>query len=104
MTPLRLMSRQTALAYLFLTLGVLSFLVGLTPVVIGLLSDPRSHGDPLYTLLFVGLGVAILGAWLLPSSGAPAAVTSMVAVFGPYIPRLPGRSRVNDPPPESHEP
>lgn len=98
MTPLHLMSRQTFLGYLFLLLGVLAFLGALAPVAIGLLSHPRVHGDASISVLTIGFVVALFGAWLLPSSGAPAAGAQMVAVIGPYVPRIPGLSRVGDPP------
>lgn len=104
MTPRHLMHRQTFLGWLFLGLGVLAFLLALSPMVLGLLATPRVHGDVSVPFLLVGFVVALFGAWLLPSSGAPAASAQMVAVIGPYLPRIPGRSRVGDPKPEPPTP
>ena len=99
MTPLRLMSRQTFLGWLFLALGVLAFLLALSPVVIGLLSTPRVHADVSLPFLVTGFVVAVFGAVLLPSSGAAPAATKVVNIFAPYVPRIPGMSRVGDPKP-----
>lgn len=101
MTPMHLMTRQTFLGWLFLGLGVLAFLAALSPVVVGWLSHPRVHGDVAITVLLAGFVVALFGAWLLPSSGAPVAGAQMIAVIGPYVPRIPGLSRVGDSPPPS---
>lgn len=103
MTPLHLMSRQTFLGWLFLVLGVLLILLAVSPIVVGLLATPRGHGDVSLPFLGFGVGLAIFGAWLLPSSGAPAAVTQIIAVSGPLLNRVPGLSRIGDPTPKPPE-
>jgi hypothetical protein len=103
MTPLQLMSRQTFLGWLFLGLGLLLVALAGAPIVVAL----RTHAPPPpLTMLFLvflafGIGLAVFGAWLLPSSGVPAAGASFIAVIGPYLPsvRIPGVSRVDDPKP-----
>jgi hypothetical protein len=106
MTPLRLMNRQTFLGWFFLLLGIALIALAAAPIVAAL----RAHAPPPpVTMLFlgfllIGIVVAIFGAWLLPSSGAPVAVTQMVAVVGPWIPRVPGLSRVGDPAPTADPP
>lgn len=101
--PLHWMSRQTFLGWLFLALGLA--LIGLAgaPIVAAL----RAHTPPPpVTMVFVGflglgIGVALFGAWLLPNSGVGPVATQVIAVVGPYVPRIPGLSRVGDPkPPE----
>lgn len=93
------MSRQTALGYLFLAIGLGLIALATAPTVLGLRAHPPVHVDVPLALLGFGVALAVFGAWLLPESGAPAAVTGFVGVVGPYVPRIPGLSRVSDPKP-----
>lgn len=98
--------RQNLLGYLFLALGLA--LIGLAgaPIVVAL----RGHvAPPPVTMTFlifvaIGIAVALFGAWLLPSSGVGSAAQGFVAVFGPYLPRVPGLSRIGDPKPPAAAP
>lgn len=108
MTPLQLMSRQTFLGWLFLVVGLLLIALAGAPIVVAL----RTHAPPPpVTTLFlgflcIGIVVAVFGAYLLPSSGAPVAVSQIIAVVGPYLPsvRIPGVSRAGDPTPKAPAP
>lgn len=103
MTPMHLWSRQTFLGWLFLFVGLALIVLAGAPIVVAL----RAHtAPPPVTMLFlvflvIGILVALLGAWLLPESGAPAAVTQIIAVGTPILNRLPGLSRVGDPTPKT---
>lgn len=89
--------RQFLIGFLFLVIGVLLILLAVSPVIIGLLSKPRVHGDVSLAFLAIGVSVAVFGAWLVPSSGAGPVVQQIITVAGPYIPRI-GGSRAGDPP------
>ena len=83
------MRRQTIL-------GVLFLIVGLALIVLAAL--PAIQRQPVsFAFLALAVAVAVFGAWLLPSSGAPAAVQQIITVVGPYVPRL-GGARAGDPP------
>lgn len=90
--------QQTFLGYLFLAIGVALIALAIVPTVLGLRAHPTVHVDVPLVLLGIGIGVAVGGAWLIPNSGAGPVVTQVVAVVGPYLPRIPGLSRVGDPP------
>lgn len=96
--------RQFALGLVFLAVGLVLIALAVSPVIIGLLETPRTHGD--VSLPFLGLGVlvAVFGAWIIPSSGAPAAFTQIVVASGPLLNRVPGLSRVDDPKPQAPTP
>lgn len=104
--PLHWISRQTIMGWLFLALGLALIALAGAPIIVAL----RTHtaAPPVTTgfLVFLGIGVsvAVFGAWLLPSSGVGPVATQVIAVVGPYIPRLPGLSRVGDPKPPAPDP
>lgn len=79
--------QQAFLGYLILALGL--GLVGLAtaPTVIGMNAHPAVQVPVALTLLFVGLAVVILGALLIPSSGAGPVVTQFFALIAPWAPR-----------------
>lgn len=84
-----LVTRQTFLGWLFL-------LVGLALTALAVL--PATHRQPVsFAFVALGVGVALFGAYLLPSSGAPVAVQQIITVLGPYVPLIGGR-RASDPP------
>jgi hypothetical protein len=92
--------RQFALGLVFLCVGLVLVALAVSPVVLGLLATPRGHGDVSLPFLGVGVFLAIFGAYLIPSSGAPGAFTAIVVASGPILNRVPGLSRVDDPKPQ----
>jgi len=79
------MKRQTILGILFMFVGFALLLVVCAPVVVAV----RSHAAVpalSFSLVLAGLGTALFGAWLLPSSGVGATTVNILAVAGPYIP------------------
>jgi len=88
------MTRQLLLGIVFLVLGILIMLVMLFPMAM-----LAAHGTPItitvlaLTLLAIGIGVALFGAWLIPSSGAPVAFQQLtVAISKSGLP-FTGRDR-----------
>lgn len=91
--------QQAFLGYLFLAVGLVLLVLSVLPLVMGMLATPRGHADPLYLLAFLGIAIAVFGAWLIPSSNAGPVVQQFVTVVGPWIPRIPGLGRASDPKP-----
>jgi len=87
------MKRQTVLGFLFLIVGLALLLVVCAPVVVAIRGHAPVPGLSLW-LVLTGLGTALFGAWLLPSSGVGDTTVNILAVAGPYLPSFPGR-RVN---------
>ena len=85
------MKRQTILGLLFILVGLALLTVVCAPVVVAV----RSHA-PIpslsFSLVIAGLGTALFGAWLLPSSGVGATTVNILAVAGPFIPSFGRRS------------
>lgn len=87
-------ARATAIGATFLVVGLLLVALAVLPVVLAALQHPPVHADVSLWFLGIGLGVAILGAWMIPSSGAPAAVTQLVVAIGnTNLPIIGGRRR-----------
>ena len=93
MTPLH---RRTTIGVLFIVLGLVIIGAALYPVVYRVL--------PNVWILGLGVVVAILGGIILPSSGTGPALERLVVLAGPWIPRVPGLSRVGDPKPPAPPP
>ena len=87
------MKRQSALGLLFLLVGIALLFVVCAPVVVAIKAHVPVPGLS-FSLVLTGLGTALFGAWLLPSSGVGATTVNILSVAGPYLPSLPGR-RVN---------
>jgi hypothetical protein len=83
------MTRQTILGVLFLVVGL---------VVTGLALIPAVHGvAPSLVFLLTGIGVALFGAYLIPSSGAPVALTQLFVSLGTTNLPIVGGRRASDP-------
>ena len=79
------MRRQTILGFFFLLVGFALLVVVCAPVVVAI----RAHApipNLSVTLVCIGLGASLFGAWLLPSSGVGATTVNILAVAGPYLP------------------
>ena len=79
------MKRQTILGLLFMFVGFALLLVVCAPVVVAILGHTVLPSLS-FALVLTGLGTALFGAWLLPSSGVGATTVNILAVAGPYIP------------------
>ena len=79
------MKRQTILGLLFMFVGFALLVVVCAPVVVAILGHTALPGLS-FALVLTGLGTALFGAWLLPSSGVGATTVNILAVAGPYIP------------------
>lgn len=97
--------QQAFLGYLFLTIGLALIALASAPTILGLRATPPVHIDVPLVLLFAGIAVAILGALLIPSSGASPIVAQFFALIAPWAPRAatappivpPADPPVNDP-------
>jgi hypothetical protein len=96
------MKRQTILGVLFIIVGLALLVLVCAPVVIAIHAHAALPSLS-FSLVLTGLGTALFGAWLLPSSGVGGTAASILVVAGPYIPRIPGISRVGDPVPPASE-
>jgi hypothetical protein len=79
------MKRQTAVGLLFILVGLALLVLVASPVIVAI----RAHTalpDLSFSLVLTGLGTALFGAWLLPSSGVSATTVNILSVAGPYIP------------------
>lgn len=79
--------RQTVIGLVFL-------LAGLTVLGFAL----AQHPIPL-AILLTGVGVAVLGALIIPASGAYPAFQQIVVTVAPYVPFVGGRRAGDNPPP-----
>lgn len=85
------MTRQTLLGALFLLVGLAIIAVVLAPVVVAVLAKAPAPAISVF-LLTIGIGLAVFGAWLIPSSGVGATVTQVtVALGGTTLPFFGGR-------------
>ena len=79
------MTRQTILGVLFICIGLAILALVGAPIGIAIKAHAALPNVSI-TLLATGLGTALFGAWLLPSSGVGATTVNILAVAGPYIP------------------
>lgn len=84
------MTRQTILGVLFICIGLAILALVGAPIVIAIRAHTTLPGLSL-SMLLTGLGTALFGAWLLPSSGVGATTVNILSVAGPYIPSFGGR-------------
>lgn len=84
------MNRQTILGVLFICIGLAILALVGAPIVIAIKAHAALPNVSI-TLLGTGLGTALFGAWLLPSSGVGATTVNILSVAGPYIPSFGGR-------------
>lgn len=78
------MKAKTVVGLLFLVMGIASF-------VFALLQTPIS-----VPLVSITVGIAVLGALIVPNSGAGAALQTVSVTLAPYVPVFGGR-RAGDP-------
>lgn len=79
------MTRQAFFGLLFVVVGLALLGAVCAPVVVAI----KAHGkvpDLSLPLVLAGLGTALFGAWLFPSSGVGATTVNILSVAGPYIP------------------
>lgn len=85
------MTRQTLLGALFLLVGLAIVAVVLAPVVVAVIGKSPAPTISVF-LLTIGIGLAVFGAWLIPSSGVGQTVTQVtVALGGTSLPFFGGR-------------
>lgn len=82
--------QQTFLGYLFLVVGLALIAIAAAPTIMGMRAHPVAHVDVPLRLAGLGVAVSILGAWLIPNSGAGPVVERIVVVAGPILGRIPG--------------
>lgn len=78
------MKRQTLFGFVFLLIGLFLLMISVAPVLVAL----KMHEKPpelttlVVVLICIGLGTALFGAFLMPSSGAPTTFNNLMISLG----------------------
>lgn len=91
------MTRQSFLGILFVLIGLGLLVIICAPVVVAIEAH-QALPDLKYSLVLVGLGVTVFGAWLIPSSGVGATTVNILSVAGPLLPSFGRRGNSGEQP------